>query len=206
MTTTPGPERRSRENTRARLVESAAAVFADKPLGRVTVDDLVGAAGFTRGAFYSNYSAIPELFFDVYAHMAELMLAEVGDAVNAVPPGTFSLDSLGVVFDALHPFGRTWFLLHNEFTLLAVRDPEARARFAAHVDEFHGRIRALVGTVLDRLDREPAISEEHVSDVVLALYLHSLGGEQLETGALPAARLVDEVLPRLLLGLSVPRG
>ena len=35
--------RRSRENTRARLVEAAADVFAAKPFGAVTVDDLVGA-------------------------------------------------------------------------------------------------------------------------------------------------------------------
>jgi AcrR family transcriptional regulator len=203
--TTASAERRSRENTRARLVEAAAEVFADKPLGRVTVDDLVGAAGFTRGAFYSNYSSIAELFYDVYAHQADLMLAEVTAAVDGVHPDSFTLDSLGVLFDALHPFGRTWFLLHNEFTLLAVREPEARARFAAHVDAFQHRIESLVGTVLDLLDREPLISREHASDVLLALYLHSLGGEQLETGSLSADRLVDEVLPHVLMGLSVPR-
>ena len=49
---------RRRENTRARLIEAAEVVFATTGLKRVTVDDLVGAAGFTRGAFYSNFSSI----------------------------------------------------------------------------------------------------------------------------------------------------
>ena len=54
---------RRRVNTRARLVEAAEDVFVRKGLKRVTVDDLVGAAGFTRGAFYSNFSSIEEVFF-----------------------------------------------------------------------------------------------------------------------------------------------
>jgi AcrR family transcriptional regulator len=197
--------RRSRENTRARLVEAAADVFAAKPLGRVTVDDLVGAAGFSRGAFYSNYSTIEDLFFDVYAHQADLMLAEVSAAVDAVPPDSFDLESVGVIFAALTPFGRRWFPLHNEFTLLAVRDAGARARFGAHVEEFQHRIEELVTRVLLLLGRRPVVSDEHISDVLLALYLHSLGAELLGTGGLPPDRLVAEVLPHVLMGLSTPR-
>ena len=41
-------------------------------------------------------------------------------------------------------------------------------------------------------------------DVLLALYLHSLGIEQLGTGTLDPDRLVDDVLPHVLLGLSRP--
>ena len=64
--TTPATTRR-RENTRARLLEAAEDVFVRKGLNRVTVDDLVGAAGFTRGAFYSNFSSLEEVFVDAGA-------------------------------------------------------------------------------------------------------------------------------------------
>ena len=90
MTPTP-VSRRSRENTRARLVEAAVEVFAEKALRRVTVDDLVGSAGFTRGAFYSNFASIDELFFEVYAEQADLMLAAVRTAIDEIPPAEFSL-------------------------------------------------------------------------------------------------------------------
>jgi AcrR family transcriptional regulator len=199
------PPRRSRANTRTRLVEAAAEVFAAKPFGKVTVDDLVGAAGFTRGAFYSNFSSIEELFFEVYADLAERMLAAVDAAIADVPPEEFSLESFGVVFDALHPFGRTWFLIHQELVLQAVRDPLARERLARHAEELQGPMEQTIGQVLDLLGREPVVTLSDLTGVMLALYLHGLGNEQLGAGSLDAERLVSEVLPQLVLGLSRPR-
>jgi AcrR family transcriptional regulator len=203
VTTTP-VARRSRENTRARLMEAAAEVFAEKALRRVTVDDLVGAAGFTRGAFYSNFASIDELFFEVHAEQADLMLAAVRSAIDEIPPGEFSLDSLRPVLGALRPFGRRWYLIQNEFALLAVRDPQARERFIAQGDRLQHEIVDLVRRALTLLDREPLITVEQLADVLLALYLHSLGGEQLGTGNLDPDQLVDAVLPQVLLGLSRP--
>ena len=203
MTTAPAA-RRSRENTRARLIEAAADVFAETALRRVTVDDLVGAAGFTRGAFYSNFAGIEELFFEVYAEQADLMLAAVRTAIDDIPPGEFSLSSMRSVLGALHPFGRRWFLLQNEFTLLAVRDPAARERFIAQGDRLQLEMRDLVASVLTLLQREPVVSVENLADVLLALYLHSLGIEQLGTGTLDPDRLVEDVLPHVLMGLSRP--
>lgn len=205
MTTTQ-TTRRSRENTRARLLEAAADVFAEKALRRVTVDDLVGAAGFTRGAFYSNFASIDELFFEVYVAQADLMLAAVRSVIDGIPAGEFSLDSLRPVLGALHPFGRRWYLIQNEFSLLAVRDAAAREQFLAHGDRLQQEIVDLVRRTLVLLDREPVISVEHLTDVLLALYLHSLGNEQLGTGNLDPDQLVEDVLPPVLLGLSRPTG
>ena len=205
MTTTQ-TARRSRENTRARLLDAAADVFAEKALRRVTVDDLVGAAGFTRGAFYSNFASIEELFFEVYAVQADLMLAAVRAVIDQIPAGEFSLESLRPVLGALRPFGRRWYLIQNEFALLAVRDDAARERFLAHGDRLQREIVDLVRRTLALLDREPVISVEHLTDVLLALYLHSLGNEQLGTGNLDPDQLVEDVLPQVLLGLSRTSG
>jgi len=185
-------------------VEAAAEVFAEKALRRVTVDDIVNAAGFTRGAFYSNFDSIDAVFFEVYADQADLMLAAVRAAIDEVPAADFFLSSLRPVLGALHPFGRRWFLIQNEFALLAVRDADARERFIAQGNRLQEEIFELVRRVLALLDREPVISVEHLTDVLLALYLHSLGNEQLGTGNLDPERLVDEVLPHVPLGLSRP--
>jgi hypothetical protein len=85
-----------------------------------------------------------------------------------------------------------------------VRDDDARVRFTAHGDRLQNEILELVRRVLVLLDREPVISVEHLADVLLALYVHTLGNEQLGTGNLDPDRLVDEVLPHVLLGLSRP--
>ena len=196
--------RRSRENTRARLVEAAADVFAAKPFGAVTVDDLVGAAGFTRGAFYSNFSSVQELFQLTYAAQAELMLDEVGRVLDRTPAGDFHLSSIDQLFGALEPLGARWFRLHQEFTLLAVRDDEARRLFLAHVTEFEGRMQELFSRVLALLGREPLADIAQLSEALMALYLHSLGTEQLGTGTLDQQALVSTVLPQILLSLSRP--
>ena len=203
--------RRSRENTRARLVAAAVEVFAERPFGRVTVDHLVAAAGFTRGAFYSNFSSIEQLFHEVYTHQADLMIREVNVVLDGVGPGDFRADAFRDVFEALHPYGRTWFPLHQEYTLLAVRDPDARDLFVTNVQHFQERMEELVQRMLTLLGREPVLPLPQIRDILLALYLHALGTEQLGTdrmgtGSLGTEDLMSDVVPQLLLSLSKERG
>ena len=200
------PVRRSRQNTRARLVEAAVDVFAERPFGRVTVDHLVAAAGFTRGAFYPNFSSIEELFHEVYTHQADLMIREVNFVLDGVDQGEFRLEAFRDVFEALHPYGRSWFPLHQEYTLLAVRDPEAREQFVSNVHQFQERMEELVQRMLSLLGRAPSLPLGQIRDMLLALYLHALGTEQLGTGGLGTEELMADVVPQLLLSLSRPTG
>jgi AcrR family transcriptional regulator len=205
MPATTAPARRSRVNTRARLVEAAADVFADKPFGAVTVDDLVGAAGFTRGAFYSNFSSVREVFVLAYAEQSVLMLDQVNRVVDETPEGEFHLSSIDQLFAALEPLGPRWFRLHQEYTLLAVRDEEMRHLFLEHVEEFEGRMQALFSRILTLLGREPISDIASLSEALMALYQHSLGTQQLGAGHLTPDVLVGDLLPQLLIALSRPK-
>ncbi len=197
---------RRRENTRARLLSAALDVFAEKGLKRVTVDDLVGAAGFTRGAFYSNFGSIEEVFFAVFEEQSRLMLETMRHTMDAVPAGEFSLESVGLMLESLSPFGRTWYLIQSEFTLLALRSEEAQQVFAEHHCQFQAEMEELIGEVISRLDREPTIPVQQLTETAIALYLHSLAHEHLGTGALDRSALVEIVLPQVIIGLSRPAG
>ena len=50
-----------RAATRDRLVEAALGVFAEKGVLGASVEEICEAAGFTRGAFYSNFASKDEL-------------------------------------------------------------------------------------------------------------------------------------------------
>src|SRR4051794_21896511 len=76
---------RRRQNTRARLIAAAEDVFTAMGLRRVTVDDLVGAAGFSRGAFYSNFSSIEEVFYALFRAQSEHMLDTVRSLLDETP-------------------------------------------------------------------------------------------------------------------------
>jgi AcrR family transcriptional regulator len=63
--------RPTREQTRQRLFEAAAEVFAKQGIGAATVEGVAQAAGLTRGAFYSNFSGKDDLIAAMLADHVE---------------------------------------------------------------------------------------------------------------------------------------
>src|SRR6202161_4191784 len=53
--------RPTRDDTREKLLEAAARVFEDQGIGGASIEAIAAAAGFTRGAFYSNFKSKEEL-------------------------------------------------------------------------------------------------------------------------------------------------
>ena len=91
----PGTTRLSRSEqqaqTRAALLRAAADVFVERGLHGATVELITERAGYSRGAFYSNFSSKEELFaavlqervFATYRAMAEAQLELEGPLPSA---------------------------------------------------------------------------------------------------------------------------
>jgi AcrR family transcriptional regulator len=197
------------------LLEAAVGVFAAKGLKRVTVDDLVGAAGFTRGAFYSNYDSVEEVFFEVFSRAGADMLSAARGAVASVPSGEFDLVALGAVLDSLDEPGGAWLTLHHEATLLALRDDRARDLVAGFSREIRGQVVDVIDDVLVKLGRRASVPTAQIAEVVIAVQfrrmtLRALGDTTLGGGAPGEADasgwLRDQVLPGLLASFSEPVG
>ena len=73
MTTTAAAPRISarRQATRDRVLEAASEVFAERGFHGATVEDICERAGFTRGAFYSNFSSKDDLVLELSRRHAE---------------------------------------------------------------------------------------------------------------------------------------
>ncbi len=177
-------------------------MFVEHGLKRVTVDDLVGAAGFTRGAFYSNFSSIDEVFFEVFQRGATQMLEAARVAIAEVPEEEFTLASIGDVLDSIRRYGRSWFIIQAEFTLLALRDDRARAVLAEHTRRLRAELVEVIADVLRRLGRAPVVSTEQLAEMVVALHLHSLGQLHLGESTLGEDGLSEQVVSALVLGFS----
>ena len=78
---------RRRVRTRANLLDAAFAVFAAKGFGRVSIEEVCEAAGYSRGAFYSNFDSLDELFFALYRQRADLIAEQVAGALALDGPG-----------------------------------------------------------------------------------------------------------------------
>src|SRR3981081_3955060 len=55
----------SRDQTTQRLLDAAQKLIAKKGLTAASVEDIAAAAGYTRGAFYSNFSSKGDLFIEL---------------------------------------------------------------------------------------------------------------------------------------------
>ncbi|MGX4770033.1 TetR/AcrR family transcriptional regulator [Bradyrhizobium guangdongense] len=55
--------RPTRDDTRDKLFEAAARVFEQDGIGGASIEAIASEAGFTRGAFYSNFASKDELIF-----------------------------------------------------------------------------------------------------------------------------------------------
>ncbi|MFI6619878.1 TetR/AcrR family transcriptional regulator [Streptomyces sp. NPDC050528] len=136
---------RRRVRTRANLLDAAFAVFAAKGFGRVSIEEVCEAAGYSRGAFYSNFGSLDELFFALYRDRAELIADQVA--------GAFALDGADLdvpaavdrVTDVLL-LDQDWLLVKTDFLVHAARDPAVAQTLLDH----RARLR---DAIADRLTR-----------------------------------------------------
>ncbi|MGW2639941.1 TetR/AcrR family transcriptional regulator [Streptomyces sp. NPDC001348] len=136
---------RRRVHTRAKLLDAAFAVFAAKGFGRVSIEEVCEAAGFSRGAFYSNFATLDELFFALYRERADLIAGQVAAALALDGPDLDVPASVDRVTEVLL-LDVDWLLVKTDFLVHAARDPDV-----AHVLLDH-RTR-LRGAIADRLSR-----------------------------------------------------
>jgi AcrR family transcriptional regulator len=136
-----------RGETRARLLAAAMEVFAEMGFGRASVEDVCTRAGYTRGAFYSNFVSLDELFLEMWRQRTEAAHAAAAAAVDAAfedPVGSLE-DGVDRLL-ALTPVEDAWYRVQAEFTAHALRTPGLREVMAAR----EARIAELLVRVLTR--------------------------------------------------------
>ncbi|MFE1238491.1 TetR/AcrR family transcriptional regulator [Streptomyces tendae] len=161
---------RRRVRTRANLLDAAFAVFAAKGFGRVSIEEVCEAAGYSRGAFYSNFDSLDELFFALYGQRADLIAEQVTTALAADGPDLDVPAAVERVSEVLL-LDRDWLLVKTDFLVHAARDPEVARTLLEH----RARLRRAIA---DRLARArghtalPAVlgDAEEAAHAVVAAY------------------------------------
>jgi AcrR family transcriptional regulator len=124
----------SKDQTRQRLLDAGQAIFMKKGFVAASVEDIAGAAGYTRGAFYSNFRSKNELFLELLRRDHETMQA----GLHAIFEDAASREEMEArvlrYYSSLHRENKC-FLMWVEAKLLAVRDGRFRIRFNAFMHE-----------------------------------------------------------------------
>lgn len=162
--------KRSRPNTRARLLEAALEVFAADGFQGATINDLCAAAGFTRGAFYSNFATTEELFLALWDERADQIIATIALLRDAVEADAVPLDTALDLLAGHELYDRRWFVLNTEFLLHALRNPSAAALLSHHRERLRAELGRLIDAVLatDGLAPPPGIALDELTRLVIA--------------------------------------
>ncbi len=121
-----------RKRTRARLIEAALAVIAEKGPDAASIEDFVVAAGVSRGTFYNYFPAVEDLLEALNAQMGAALderYAAVTQGVRDPALGLALVIQESFRIAAVDP-ARAWVALRIDGTL-APRQAEAVARFDA---------------------------------------------------------------------------
>ncbi|MBQ0910424.1 MULTISPECIES: TetR/AcrR family transcriptional regulator [Streptomyces] len=167
---TTGRVTRRRLRTRAKLLDAAFEVFAAKGFGRVSIEEVCEAAGYSRGAFYSNFDTLDELFFALYRQRADEIAEQVSEALAGDGPDLDVPAAVDRVTEVLL-LDRAWLLVKTDFLVHAARDADVARTLLEH----RARLR---GAVADRLARArghtplPAVlgDAESAAHAVVAAY------------------------------------
>ncbi|NUP30951.1 MAG: TetR/AcrR family transcriptional regulator [Streptomycetaceae bacterium] len=200
--TDPGRPPRRRVHTRERLLDAAGRVLVERGYGKTTVEDVCAAAGYTRGAFYSNFESKQDLVLALFdrhsAHRLDQLEALLGD------PAPGAARRIGALLLAVDPAERGWILLFLEFRLDAARSPELSARL-------HEHDKAVTGALAPLLGRIGAADPQSLATFLLSsregiLARTATGGPGSQEALDAAVDVLAELLPTLLPSLAPSPG
>jgi AcrR family transcriptional regulator len=161
--------RPTRDDTRDKLFEAAARVFEEQGIGGASIEAIAAAAGFSRGAFYSNFASKDELIIAMLEdHVAQTVRRNL-DLLSRHKSLADFLDALKTVDRGQQdPLGRSP-LLHMEMILFVARAEKRRPELAKRLRARRKLIADIVETSLENAGKSGSRDAAWTAAIVLAL-------------------------------------
>ncbi|MEU6977762.1 TetR/AcrR family transcriptional regulator [Streptomyces sp. NPDC046371] len=193
-----------RPRTRAALLKAALETFAEHGFHAASIEQICERAGFTRGAYYSNFASKEELFLALFDEHSERIVRRLAESVDALGPEDYTLERVAELASRVEPDERDWYLVSTEFTLHAIRDPQAAWVLARHDARLRTEIARAIELVLRRSGRELTVDADRFARMVVALREGGLAQSYVEPAALPPGTLERDFLAPLLASCTRP--
>lgn len=200
---------RRREETRDRLIAAAFDVFAEVGVRGASVELICDRAGYTRGAFYSNFSRKEELLSAIADAEHSAAIRRLDRAIQAAIDERAlhtTEDAIGMIlrgFIELHHPTRKWLMFWREFELEALRDPQIAEAFTRYQDATLGKLAEMVETTARNIGRGFIVPPLDLVKACSGIFEASLQ-ESFSTSPEPnvAEGLVARIAPTLILHMS----
>jgi AcrR family transcriptional regulator len=199
----PVPVTARRAQTQERLMAAAARVFAERGIIGASVEEICEAAGFTRGAFYSNFADKDELVLALIRQSIKNQYAAAEQAIaRTKAPGR--PEAANLVSDTLAAFAeaghnsRETVLTERELLLYAARHSALREPYLAFVGESDRQLAVLVADALAYAGLEFRVPFAEGMALLTATYEHQ------RTSALFDVDADQQLMHTLLIAITRP--
>src|SRR5262245_40022759 len=196
------------QQTREDVLAAADRLFVEQGFHATSVDQIAQAAGYTKGAVYSNFDAKEDLFFAIYEARVDAAVAKLGRDLAEAGDVRAVLESATSDTGTRRGRDDRWLATFFEFWAHVVRRPSLRTRFA----EIHARAQEPFDAALVPLADEPGIEVPGQPRPPAAALLAMAVGLALERLVQPevvdgqlGARVVNLVLDDLMKGADGAR-
>jgi AcrR family transcriptional regulator len=120
------------QQTRAAIIDAAAAQFARFGVEGTSMEAVARHAGLTQGAIYSNFASKADLWWAIGDQMSRTL--DLKELLGAGQSLRDELAGIGrAVWQLLQASSRTELLLAQEFDLFLIRRPRERAKYAREI-------------------------------------------------------------------------
>jgi AcrR family transcriptional regulator len=207
-------ETRRRAETRRRLIDAAREVFAQHSIRDTPVELICETAGYSRGAFYSNFDTKEDLFLAVYEEEMALRIQRTQDIVDRVI--ALGIEDERDLHDGIIKVGtacaesliadQNWYLLVTEFRAHALRNPQLRERAGEHLERLNEAVAELMLGALDRLNLRIVVDARDAVRALTSVYEAELERTAF-TGvkATTQSTLFTEIFPSMVRSFIEPR-
>lgn len=205
-----------RITTQTLLLDAGRDLIISKGLGSTSVGDICTAAGFSRGAFYSNFTDMDHFVTRLAQEQWNAVVHYVDSAVTHV----LSTHEHGLTLtdeeittginhlaeDILHamPVGRDFYMLQSEFTARIARDPEHSTALREGYEAFTASLTKVLTSGLAAIGRRPVLAGCDAGEIILATAERSMRQALIHGDEDGLTELLTRTLPTLLTRLSVP--
>jgi len=161
--------RPTRDDTCEKLFEAAARVFEEQGIGGASIEAIAAAAGFSRGAFYSNFKSKEELIIAMLEDHVEQSIRRSLDLLARHKNPADFIEALRTMDRSRQdPLGRSP-LLHMEMILFVARAEQRRPDLAKRLRARRQLIAEIVETTSRNSGKNGALNPTWTGAILLAL-------------------------------------
>lgn len=155
--------------TRTRILQSADHIFQIRGYHPATLEEIADAAGYSKGAVYSNFASKDDLFLALLDEVTNERIQALDKVFQGAKDLDDSLRRLERRWRDILDAERPWSHVEYEFVLHALRFPDLTPRLRQNHNRLRGAIGKMVAPFI-QADTEKALgSQEEVVSAVMAI-------------------------------------